>query len=202
MTCDWLSDIGPIGRIDPMTITKAASNESPATSRITPQGVLLRGHPRPVHGQHALARDHSHPAERPGSACQPTSRSAARTGWPAGASSTSPTRSTCANWSAATPNWPGKARRLMLTGSRGFAVAYLWHSAIEAQKRNDFHKMEKRIGAVTSASSRTSSRPGSSRAGTSRTTCRSRCTARATCTTTSPAASSFWPRASAAIATP
>ena len=37
----------------------------------------------------------------------------------------------------------------MLTGSRGFAVAYLWHSAIEKQKRNDFHELEKRIGAVT-----------------------------------------------------
>ena len=48
------------------------------------------------------------------------------------------------------PEIAGEAARLMLTGSRGFAVAYLWHSAIEAQKRNDFHKMEKRIQAVTS----------------------------------------------------
>jgi hypothetical protein len=48
------------------------------------------------------------------------------------------------------PELAGEGARLMLTGSRGFAVAYLWHSAIEAQKRNDFHKMEKRIGAVVS----------------------------------------------------
>src|SRR5215831_5765437 len=47
------------------------------------------------------------------------------------------------------PELAGEGARLMLTGSRGFAVAYLWHSAIEAQKRNDFHKMEKRIEAVT-----------------------------------------------------
>jgi len=48
------------------------------------------------------------------------------------------------------PELAGEGARLMLTGSRGFAVAYLWHSAIEAQKRNDFHKMEKRIEAVVS----------------------------------------------------
>ncbi len=47
------------------------------------------------------------------------------------------------------PELAGEAARLALTGSRGFAVAYLWHSAIETQKRNDFHKMEKRIDAVT-----------------------------------------------------
>ena len=47
------------------------------------------------------------------------------------------------------PEIAGEGARLALTGSRGFAVAYLWHSAIEAQKRNDFHKMEKRIDAVT-----------------------------------------------------
>jgi hypothetical protein len=43
----------------------------------------------------------------------------------------------------------GTAVRLMLTGSRGFAVAFLWHSAIEKQKRNDFHEFEKRVVAVT-----------------------------------------------------
>jgi hypothetical protein len=48
------------------------------------------------------------------------------------------------------PEIAGEGARLMLTGSRGFAVAYIWHSAIEAQKRNDFHKMEKRIEAVVS----------------------------------------------------
>src|SRR5262245_14925308 len=47
------------------------------------------------------------------------------------------------------PELVGEGARLALTGSRGFAVAFLWHSAIEAQKRNDFHKMEKRIEAVT-----------------------------------------------------
>jgi hypothetical protein len=46
------------------------------------------------------------------------------------------------------PELAGEGARLMLTGSRGFAVAYLWHTAIEAQKRNDFHKFEKRVAAV------------------------------------------------------
>jgi hypothetical protein len=48
------------------------------------------------------------------------------------------------------PELAGEGARLMLTGSRGFAVAFLWHSAIEAQKRNDFHKFEKRVAAVVS----------------------------------------------------
>lgn len=47
------------------------------------------------------------------------------------------------------PEVAGEGMRLALTGSRGFAVAYLWHSAIEAQKRNDFHKMEGLITQVT-----------------------------------------------------
>src|SRR5262245_21967380 len=47
------------------------------------------------------------------------------------------------------PELAGEGMRLALTGSRGFAVAYLWHSAIEAQKRNDFHKMEGLITQVT-----------------------------------------------------
>jgi hypothetical protein len=47
------------------------------------------------------------------------------------------------------PEIAGEGMRLALTGSRGFAVAYLWHSAIEAQKRNDFHKMETLITQVT-----------------------------------------------------
>jgi hypothetical protein len=47
------------------------------------------------------------------------------------------------------PEIAGEGMRLALTGSRGFAVAYLWHSAIEAQKRNDFHKMEGLITQVT-----------------------------------------------------
>jgi hypothetical protein len=47
------------------------------------------------------------------------------------------------------PELAGESLRLALTGSRGFAVAYLWHSAIEAQKRNDFHKLETRVQQVT-----------------------------------------------------
>lgn len=47
------------------------------------------------------------------------------------------------------PELAGEGMRLALTGSRGFAVAYLWSSAIEAQKRNDFHKMEGLITQVT-----------------------------------------------------
>ena len=47
------------------------------------------------------------------------------------------------------PEMAGEGMRLALTGSRGFAVAYLWYSAIEAQKRNDFHKMEGLITQVT-----------------------------------------------------
>ncbi|MCS7272087.1 MAG: hypothetical protein NZ703_13480, partial [Gemmataceae bacterium] len=47
------------------------------------------------------------------------------------------------------PELAGESLRLALTGSRGFATAYLWHSAIEAQKRNDFHKLETRVQQVT-----------------------------------------------------
>lgn len=43
----------------------------------------------------------------------------------------------------------GEAFRLALVGSRGLLVAYLWHSAIDAQKRNDFHRMESLVGTVT-----------------------------------------------------
>ncbi|VTU01808.1 Uncharacterized protein OS=Isosphaera pallida (strain ATCC 43644 / DSM 9630 / IS1B) GN=Isop_3426 PE=4 SV=1 [Gemmataceae bacterium] len=43
----------------------------------------------------------------------------------------------------------GAAFRLALLGSRGLVVASLWHSTIEAQKRNDFHKMEGLIRQVT-----------------------------------------------------
>ncbi len=43
----------------------------------------------------------------------------------------------------------GSAFRLALVGSRGLVVAYLWSSTIEAQKRNDFHKMEGLIRQVT-----------------------------------------------------
>ncbi len=43
----------------------------------------------------------------------------------------------------------GSAARLALTGSRGVAVTVLWLSAIEKQKRNDFHEFEQRVGMVT-----------------------------------------------------
>jgi hypothetical protein len=43
----------------------------------------------------------------------------------------------------------GSAFRLALVGSRGFVVAYLWHSAMISQKRNDFHKMDDCIRTVT-----------------------------------------------------
>ncbi len=39
--------------------------------------------------------------------------------------------------------------RLALTGSRGFVVTYLWYSAMDKQKRNDFHEMEELIRIVT-----------------------------------------------------
>lgn len=43
----------------------------------------------------------------------------------------------------------GSAVRLALTGSRGFAVTVTWLSAIEKQKRNDFHEFEQRVQLVT-----------------------------------------------------
>jgi len=43
----------------------------------------------------------------------------------------------------------GSAARLALVGSRGIVVAYLWHSAIDKQKRNDFHKMDSLVQTVT-----------------------------------------------------
>ncbi|MBN9122662.1 MAG: hypothetical protein J0I06_26530 [Planctomycetes bacterium] len=43
----------------------------------------------------------------------------------------------------------GSAVRLALTGSRGFVVTGLWLSAIEKQKRNDFHEFEQRVQMVT-----------------------------------------------------
>lgn len=47
------------------------------------------------------------------------------------------------------PEIAGTAIRLLLTGSRGFAVTSLWLSAIDKQKRNDFHEFELRVRAVT-----------------------------------------------------
>ena len=43
----------------------------------------------------------------------------------------------------------GSAVRLGLVGSRGFVVSYLWHQAIEKQKRNDFHEFELLVKTVT-----------------------------------------------------
>jgi len=40
-------------------------------------------------------------------------------------------------------------RQLLSLAGRGFYVAYLWHSAIDKQKRNDFHKMDQLIRRVT-----------------------------------------------------
>ncbi|MBX9583242.1 MAG: hypothetical protein K2X87_23305, partial [Gemmataceae bacterium] len=47
------------------------------------------------------------------------------------------------------PELAGMTARQLLTGSRGFAVAYLWHQAIDKQKRNDFHEMELLVRQVT-----------------------------------------------------
>jgi hypothetical protein len=47
------------------------------------------------------------------------------------------------------PEIAGEAVRLGLVGSRGFAVTILWYSAIEKQKRNDFHEFERLVKAVT-----------------------------------------------------
>jgi hypothetical protein len=43
----------------------------------------------------------------------------------------------------------GTAASLALTGSRGFVVTALWLSAIDKQKRNDFHEFEQRVAMVT-----------------------------------------------------
>lgn len=43
----------------------------------------------------------------------------------------------------------GSAMRLALLGSRGVVVTGLWLSAIDKQKRNDFHEFEQRVQAVT-----------------------------------------------------
>src|SRR5437016_2481885 len=41
------------------------------------------------------------------------------------------------------------AVRLMLTGSRGFAVTLLWHTAMEKQKRNEWHELELIVNSIT-----------------------------------------------------
>ncbi len=43
----------------------------------------------------------------------------------------------------------GSTLRLALVGSRGLVVTYLWNSAIQKQKRNDFHEMEFLVRQVT-----------------------------------------------------
>ncbi len=43
----------------------------------------------------------------------------------------------------------GSTRRLAFIGSRGLVVAYMWQSAIDKQKRNDFHEMDRLIRRVT-----------------------------------------------------
>ncbi len=47
------------------------------------------------------------------------------------------------------PEILGSVARLSLVGSRGVAVTVLWYNAIEQQKRNDFHKFEQLVKAVT-----------------------------------------------------
>ncbi|QDU22074.1 hypothetical protein [Urbifossiella limnaea] len=47
------------------------------------------------------------------------------------------------------PEILGTVARLLLTGSRGFAMTALWYNAIDQQKRNDFHKFEQSVKAVT-----------------------------------------------------
>lgn len=47
------------------------------------------------------------------------------------------------------PEILGSVARLGLVGSRGVAVTVLWYNAIEQQKRNDFHKFEQLVKAVT-----------------------------------------------------
>ncbi len=47
------------------------------------------------------------------------------------------------------PEIMGSVARLSLVGSRGAAVTILWYSAIEKQKRNDFHEFEQLVKAVT-----------------------------------------------------
>jgi hypothetical protein len=48
-----------------------------------------------------------------------------------------------------TPDLTGEAVRLAFVGSRGFLVTWLWYDAIDQQKRNDFHKLEQSVQAVT-----------------------------------------------------
>ena len=43
----------------------------------------------------------------------------------------------------------GSFARLALIGSNGFAVTWCWYDMMDAQKRNDFHKMETLINVVT-----------------------------------------------------
>lgn len=47
------------------------------------------------------------------------------------------------------PEIAGEAIRLGLVGSRGFVITYLWHTAIDKQKRNDFHEFELLVRTVT-----------------------------------------------------
>jgi hypothetical protein len=47
------------------------------------------------------------------------------------------------------PDVSGSAMRLALLGSRGVVITGLWLSAIDKQKRNDFHELEQRVQAIT-----------------------------------------------------
>ena len=90
----------------------------------------------------------------------------------------------------------GAAVRLLLTGSRGLAVSALWQSAIEKQKRHECHELDIAVGLDHQAAAALHhavdlpelehrvQRVGRDARGST------------TCTSTSPAASICWPRAS------
>ena len=160
------------------------------------QGDLRRPDRRPVHAQHLLARQARRALRQPGAGGRGRpDRAEPRRRHPGPALGPGPGHR--AGTARARPGRPGDRRlrrpaepdRLPRHGRHGPVGA-----AIEKQKRNEFHEIELLVR-WSPGSSRTSSRPGSSRAGTSPTTCRSRTTGSATCTSTSPAASNCWPRA-------
>jgi hypothetical protein len=43
----------------------------------------------------------------------------------------------------------GSALRLTLTGSRGIAIAFLWHQAIETQKKHEWNELELLVGSIS-----------------------------------------------------
>lgn len=47
------------------------------------------------------------------------------------------------------PELAGSVIRLLMTGSRGFTVTFMWQAALEKQKRNDFHEFEVLVQTIT-----------------------------------------------------